>query len=108
MTRDWAPPLTGSTVIVAFVRMGPSVPRAAQPWGGSLRVICWIIARLAPLIRHNVVLPLGESARIGGDGEDLSGVYAISIVETRVPSAPPCYLCLCSRVSAMTDDGLER
>jgi hypothetical protein len=26
---------------------------------------------LAPLIRHNVVLPLGESARIGGDGEDL-------------------------------------
>jgi hypothetical protein len=71
VTRDWVPPLTGSTVIVAFVRMGPSVPRAAQPWGGSLRVICWIIARLAPLIRHNVVLPLGESARIGGDGEDL-------------------------------------
>jgi hypothetical protein len=55
VTRDRAPSSIGSTVTVACGRRGPSMPWAAQPRGGSLRTIRWVITRSAPLTRRIVV-----------------------------------------------------
>src|SRR5215217_3192286 len=83
-------------VIVACGRMGPSTPWAAQPRGGSFRVICWIIVRSAPLIRRVVANRASPSMRTFttscchsanrrgsvATAKTSSGVHAISIVET--------------------------
>ncbi|GAB3934260.1 hypothetical protein GCM10027614_06950 [Micromonospora vulcania] len=95
-------------MIVAWGRIGPSMPRVAQPWGGSRRVTSWVIVRSVPLIRRvvanresPVIRTLAtsccQSAKRNGSvakAKTSCGGRATSIVWTSSAMTPPCYLCL--------------
>jgi hypothetical protein len=54
VTRDRAPPSSGSTVMRALGLIGPSIPRAAQLAGATSSVISCVMVRSAPRIRRVV------------------------------------------------------
>jgi hypothetical protein len=66
VTRDRAPPSSGSTVRVAFGRIGPSTPRATHLLGALRSVTSWVMVRSVPPTRRVVVnlepTPAGRSS----------------------------------------------